>query len=154
METNIIDIIGFYGPFILFGTAIYFIIPYKQYIFYYIIFFFINGIVNVILKNIIRDPRPAGFHKTHTYDMIEYKGIEYYGMPSGHSQSVFYTISYMWYVTHNIYLLMIGLFIGLITLNQRYKTKKHTLEQLGVGAIIGTIIGYISYNISKKILQM
>ena len=86
--------------------------------------------------------------------MIEYKGIEYYGMPSGHSQSVFYTISYMWYVTHNVYLLLIGLFIGLITLNQRYKTKKHTIEQLIVGAFTGISIGYISYNISKKLIQM
>ena len=150
----ITDLIGFYGPFILFGISIYYLIPYKQYIFYYVIFFFVNGVVNVVLKNIIRDPRPDGFNKRHAYDMIEYKGIEYYGMPSGHSQSVFYTISYTWFVVQNVYLLIGGLLVGLITLNQRFKTKKHTAEQLAVGAFTGTLVGYASYYISKKFLQM
>lgn len=150
----ITDLIGFYGPFILFGISIYYLVPYKQHMFYYIIFFFVNGIVNVVLKNIIRDPRPDGFNKRHSYDMIEYKGIEYYGMPSGHSQSVFYTISYTWFVAQNVYLFLAGLFIGLITLNQRFKTKKHTTTQLAVGAFVGTAVGYASWYASKKIMQV
>jgi heme O synthase-like polyprenyltransferase len=68
-----------------------------------------------------------------------------YGMPSGHSASIGYSIIYLLMVNHNSIWLPMSLFIGICTFYQRWKYKRHTIEQIIVGAISGGIIGWIFY---------
>jgi len=73
-------------------------------------------------------------------------------MPSGHAQSVSFTTLYVYLVTKSKNLLMGGGFISVLSLIQRYRFKRHSIEQLLVGTIIGCFVAYISYNLSTLYL--
>jgi membrane-associated phospholipid phosphatase len=75
-------------------------------------------------------------------------------MPSGHAQSSFFSNVYLWLVTGSMGYFLSGLFIASITVYQRWRDKRHTIQQLALGAIVGTLFAYGSYYmLSKKILQ-
>jgi len=69
-------------------------------------------------------------------------------MPSGHAQSVGYSITFMYLVVIRLLYLYISTFIGAITVYQRYSYKRHTIFQLISGLIIGSIVGMVSYTIT------
>lgn len=155
---KIIDYIGFFGPHILFITSLF--VLWKQFIQYndtflygYIFFLFISKFINKLLKIIIKDPRPDGGKNIIDNEDRFYKGIEQYGMPSGHVQSCFFSLTYLYLVKKSPLLLMIELFITSLTFYQRWKYKRHTLLQLSIGSIIGLILGYISFTIVKSYLK-
>ena len=155
---KIIDYIGFFGPHILFITGLF--VLWKQFIQYndtflygYIFFLFISKFINKLLKIIIKDPRPNGGKNIIDNEDRFYKGIEQYGMPSGHVQSCFFSLTYLYLVKKSHLLLMIELFITSLTFYQRWKYKRHTLLQLSIGSIIGLILGYISFTIVKSYLK-
>lgn len=155
---KIIDYIGFFGPHILFITSLF--VLWKQFIQYndtflygYIFFLFISKFINKLLKIIIKDPRPNGGKNIIDNEDRFYKGIEQYGMPSGHVQSCFFSLTYLYLVKKSPLLLMIELFITSLTFYQRWKYKRHTLLQLSIGSIIGLILGYISFTIVKSYLK-
>ena len=155
---KIIDYIGFFGPHILFITSLF--VLWKQFIQYndtflygYIFFLFISKFINKLLKIIIKEPRPDGGKNIIDNEDRFYKGIEQYGMPSGHVQSCFFSLTYLYLVKKSPLLLMIELFITSLTFYQRWKYKRHTLLQLSIGSIIGLILGYISFTIVKSYLK-
>ena len=85
----IIDDIGFFGPMILIIVAIIMLWGRVKYLNVYLIFLFINTVLNVVLKNIIKAPRPGKLSENVVYKTFEKtNGTEKYGMPSGHAQSV------------------------------------------------------------------
>jgi membrane-associated phospholipid phosphatase len=115
----------------------------------YFIFYVFNSMLNEFLKRIIREPRPKGFEKNIELTAIPYGGIHHYGMPSGHSQSCFFSLVFLWLVTRSYILFIIEFIICLLTVFQRWKNKKHTIEQLGLGAIVGSLFAYIAYYITN-----
>jgi len=146
---NIFDKIGFYGLFVLFFMNIVYLRKQQGYLWGYFIFIFINEYLNRILKSIIREDRPHGYDKVVEVDNI-YSGAHVYGMPSGHSQSVFFSTAYLWLVIESVPLLLIQLFICGVTVYQRWKYKKHTISQLAVGGVIGILFANNVYYLIKK----
>ena len=75
----------------------------------------------------------------------EYSGVQQYGMPSYHAQLSFYSIVFLYLVKKSTYVLLIELFIVAATLYQRWFYRRHTIEQLCVGMVVGGIIGYLGF---------
>jgi membrane-associated phospholipid phosphatase len=145
-NTNVIDIIGFNGPIILFLTSI--IKLWKQkYIYGYLLFYIINIFINNLLKNTIKQARP---NNTITE---KYPGVHKYGMPSYHVQSVFFSLTFLYLVKRSVFLLLIESFIAFITVYQRWINHHHTIEQLVVGSIIGIINAYIGYIVTRQYIS-
>ena len=137
-----LDKIGYIGPIILFFLNIYHYFYRKIYLFAYLLGFGFNILMNKLIKQIIKEPRPDD--SRHIKFMEQFHGSEIYGMPSGHAQSVFYSAIFL-YDAH-ILMFYFSLFISLITLFQRYKFKRHTLTQLFVGSCLGALFAFVIYN--------
>jgi len=133
------DNIGYYGPVINFVIGFVFLIKQPIYLSSYLVFTSINTMINTILKNTIKEPRPIN-------------EPESYGMPSLHTQGIFFVTSYLYFVQQSIMILLFELFISCFTIYQRWKYKKHTLNQLLVGSLLGIIIAYISVTITENFL--
>jgi membrane-associated phospholipid phosphatase len=96
-----------------------------------------------------REPRPENPLEFTSFE--SYKNEERYGMPSGHAQSVFFSIVYLYNIHHSIYLLLSTMFVGFITLYQRWKYRRHTIQQLIVGSAVGSIFAWSIYSVEKYI---
>jgi membrane-associated phospholipid phosphatase len=143
---NVIDIIGFNGPIILFLVSV--INLWKQkYIYGYLLFYIINTFINNLLKNTIKQARPNNTMNTITE---KYPGVHKYGMPSYHAQSVFFSLTFLYLVKRSVFLLLIESFIAFMTIYQRWVNRHHTIEQLIVGSFIGICNAYISYLITNQ----
>ena len=146
----LIDLIGYLGPQILLIISIFVLYLKQNYLFYYIIGLLLNSIINFILKTIIQQPRPSedlnifNIAKTHG----KRYGFDYYGMPSGHAQSAFFSTIFVYLVLKNTYLTSFYLLISLMTLFQRVKYKNHTTMQVIFGSFFGLLFGYLSYIIA------
>lgn len=150
----IIDDIGFFGPMILVTLTIIILWGRMKYLNFYLFFLLLNTFLNKVLKNIIQSPRPGKPEEDTIYKSFETTdGIETYGMPSGHAQSVSFSTLYMYLVTKSEGLLIGSSFISCLTLLQRYRFKRHTIQQLMIGVIIGCFVAYISYNLSTFFLM-
>jgi len=150
--TFVFDYIGHMGPIITFSIASIFILVSKKYmlLLLFLLGSFFNLFVNDQLKSWIREPRP-----THPKRFIDNKftGAQVYGMPSGHAQICFYNIAFLWNIvskTH-VWVLVISICISILTLIQRWKFRRHTIEQLGAGSLVGSLIGYGIYSIPEII---
>jgi len=160
MTTTILDTkqffntIIFQGPFIIFFINIISLWNEKIFLYFYLIFYTLNILLNEILKIIIKQPRPNGYNNN-----IEIKNINIYndeihkyGMPSLHSQSSFFSLIFLWLVTKSPILFLIEFIICILVVFQRWKNKKHTINQLLIGAIIGSLFAYFMYKIKRKFL--
>jgi membrane-associated phospholipid phosphatase len=144
-----------YGFIILILLSIFELSNKQIYLFFFNIGLAINTIINLFLKIIIKEPRPSNNSKldelvkknNYLYD------IEKYGMPSGHAQNLGFSCGFMFMFIKNSYLLYIYLIICILTLFQRYKTKKHSILQLIIGFILGFIIGYSLYKFGNHYLK-
>lgn len=71
-----------------------------------------------------------------------------YGMPSGHSQNIFFISTFLSLYFKSIYktigLYLIAIYGGYL----RIKMNCHTLYQVIIGSLLGILIGYIFYKIS------
>ena len=155
MIEQIIDFIGFNGPKILFLASIIYLYVKNSYFTIYIIGFMFSSLINYILKGVFKQPRPID--DKHLFNLEKmYRSVltfENYGMPSGHTQSVFYTTIFTYLALENNVLLVVGLFISLLTIYQRVQSKQHFLFQTIIGAIIGSLLGFAFYKYAKNQLQ-
>ena len=140
--------IGFYGPLLLIVINIFFLYHRLFWLFIYIIFVVINTYINKILKSWIKEPRPENWKSFISFEKLENE--EKYGMPSGHAQSCMFSVMfyYLIYGINEIWYIM--LFITSLTVYQRWFNKNHTLFQLMIGLILGSIFANIVVYISKK----
>jgi membrane-associated phospholipid phosphatase len=96
-----------------------------------------------------REPRPENPIEFASFE--SYKNEERFGMPSGHAQSVFFSIVYLYSLHKSIYVLLSTLFVGFITLYQRWKYRRHTIQQLLAGSVVGSIFAWCIYSLEKYI---
>ena len=100
----IIDFLGYFGPQLLFFLTIYLLYSTKTYLIVYVIAIIFNSLLNFIIKGIIKQPRPKedldvfNPEKKHSPRIAS----DIYGMPSGHSQHVFLSTTYIYLVLRNI----------------------------------------------------
>ncbi len=135
--SNFIYKIGFLGPLLLFCITVY-LLWNQMLVYVYVIGLVLNSILNKILKMVVQQKRPHGKSIMNE----TYSGIETYGMPSGHAQSVFYSITFLY-----LYGYKSILFLGItcLTVYQRWKYNNHTLQQLLIGSFVGIGMAYFIY---------
>jgi hypothetical protein len=156
--------IGKYGPIILLFTSFYLLQNKGNLFFYYLIGFFINMILNLVLKGIFQHPRPSediekfnAMVKHGKRFIFKDNGVPYdiFGMPSGHTQSCIFSTVFVFLSLKRINVLILYLIISLITIYQRVKNNHHTLWQTIVGSIVGFIFAFIMfYLVNQKIKGM
>jgi membrane-associated phospholipid phosphatase len=147
MIPKLFDYIGFFGPIILSFITVLKLYKQQPYLIGYFIFLGGNVIVNHVLKHIILEERPSGGRSLINEP---YNGMHKYGMPSSHAQSAFYSMTYLYLTKQDPTMLLVELFICALTVYQRWTYRQHTAEQLGIGAIIGIIMGFLAEYMTKQ----
>jgi membrane-associated phospholipid phosphatase len=162
MNEIIKNIIGFgeYGPIVLFFSSIFLLYDKSNLVLFYLLGFVLNVFLNLILKGIFQQPRPNENIKlfnlaiNNAKKSIFLNGIPFniYGMPSGHAQSCFYSLVFIYLAlkNKNKNIIIVYILIAILTLYQRYYDKFHTILQLFVGSIVGSIFAFFIYYLSKK----
>jgi membrane-associated phospholipid phosphatase len=152
--------IGGYGPFILILCSIYLLRKKETLLFYYLIGIFLNSILNLILKSIIKQPRPNEDSKKFELALKQYKNtfnngipFEIFGMPSGHAQSALFSTTFIYLSLRNKNILWFFLVISLITIFQRVQFGYHFISQVIMGSIIGIVFSYYIYYLVQDKLK-
>ena len=154
LENSIIpafDYIGFKGPIITTTLTFVSLLNRPPYLLSFVIGSVLNYYLILLLKVLIKEPRPS-----HPISFIEddiYKGAVLYGMPSGHAQISFFSITFLYLTKRHFSLFLLSLFIGCLTLYQRWKFRRHSVEQLAVGTVTGTSFAYFTYWMTTNYLQ-
>ena len=145
MLQYIIDYIGFNGPTLLFFTSLYWLYSLPGYFNIYIIGFVINYILNYILKGLLRQMRPTDDEHLFALEKIYRKTFSFdkYGMPSCHTQLVFYSTIYIAFAVHNVWLTLFYVVISLLTMYQRVTSNQHFFSQTLVAAVVGMLVAYV-----------
>ena len=136
------DTIGFYGPLIAAICVIVALWKRPMYVVLYMIFFWLNQLLNSLLKLIFREERPS--NPIPFSNLEQYKGAHYYGMPSGHAESVGFSFVFFGVLEgyRSWWLYIIGM-IMTVTCIQRWKYRRHTVEQLIAGLFFGGMFAWI-----------
>lgn len=158
---QIINQLGRYGRQIIGGATLFilFKIGNVNALGYYSLGSLICILVNIILKTLIKEPRPKEDEADFNFLIQNNKRVSYdkFGMPSGHSQFMFFTLVFMAYVMHGYkYYWWLMTCFTLLTINtvlQRIRSNNHTVKQVVVGSIIGIIFGIGTYYVTKSKLK-
>jgi len=149
LPSDIIGKIGYFGPNILIILSLWLLRKNRILLLLYIFGSVINVLLNLVLKNLIKEPRPRGDNTN--LEWIKNKetngrvSIDVYGMPSGHAQSIMFSTAFIYLALKDLKWVSLFLIISFITLKQRYVYKNHTFLQLLVGCLIGIIVGNLFY---------
>ena len=139
--------IGNYGNLIVFGISVFILRKKQVFLTVYIFGIILNEVINYFLKGIIRQPRPSEDESTlnilHTAHKVV--GSHKYGMPSGHSQCVFFSTAFIYLVTRNTKLALFYIFMSLLTVIQRVNYYYHTVAQVVLGGLLGLAVGTFFY---------
>ena len=141
------------GPnFYLFTGVVLAVVMNQKIGYIYIITVVISHIVNSILKKLIKQKRPEGAKDCHDYVTCNEKD-ESLGMPSGHAQAMGLTLSfwllYIWNQKQAKYKKVLGILFIVVTcisvIYSRISFKCHTELQTLIGALLGLLLGTISF---------
>jgi membrane-associated phospholipid phosphatase len=157
---KIITHLGNSGPIILFIYGSYLLWNKSTLYYYYQVGFFISAILNVILKDILKCPRPSENIKEFNLALkngrrfVFKNGIPHdiFGMPSGHSQSTMFITTYIFLTLKNKKIALIFFLLSLLIMYQRIKDNHHTLFQVVVGATVGVVCAYLFYYFAQQSL--
>ena len=156
--SKVIDTIGYFGPEILFILSIILLFHTKTLLYVYLLCYFISSIFNIILKGLIKEKRPQ--EDQHLFNIWLNNGMKHdrhwydrFGMPSGHAQHVFYSTAFIFLSLKNIHWFIFYLLISLNTLYQRVKYQNHSVLQVISGAIVGLLIGSLSYYYGRILIK-
>jgi len=128
------------------------------YLYIYIIAWqLVNIIINVVIKNTFKSPRPDSYKNKNFKNLkptiYNYFGIHRnYGMPSGHAQAVISSLTFILLYFKRPIINTIAIFQSGITLWQRYATNRHYIKQLVVGGLIGIATGMGFYKMLPIII--
>lgn len=136
------DTIGFYGPLVIAVCVIVALMKMPTYIALYILFFWLNKELNKLLKLWFREERPSN---PIPFSIVEkYSGAQFYGMPSGHAQSAGFSVVFLSVLEryHSWWFYLVAAIMGL-TCIQRWKYRRHTVEQIIAGLFFGGAFAWI-----------
>jgi membrane-associated phospholipid phosphatase len=156
--TKVFFYIGNNGPYILLIITIYLLWNKQNLLFYYLIGFFINVILNVVLKGFFKQPRPSDDPKlfkislkTGNESIFKDKiPFNIYGMPSGHAQTTFYNTIFIWFALKNKNVFILYCLFSLFVIYQRIYFSYHTVIQVIAGSLIGGGFAYCVYLMAQK----
>ena len=142
-----IYVLGEKGPLILFFSSICLLYTKSTFVTIYIIGFVIDVISNYMLKGVFKQPRPN--ENIHIFNALvqndKIDDFDRFGMPSGHSTSVFFSTIYIYFALKNTKITLFYLLLSMITMYDKLVNNKHSIVQVLVGAFIGGILGYGCY---------
>ena len=149
---TIFDIIGYSAPGIMLVASIIILRNKQKYLLYFIIGYVLTGLLNVILKFIIKEPRPGNDWKILKIGIEHKKRLSFdkFGMPSGHAQRCGFILGFTAFVLNDPFITAFYTVITFNTLFQRYLYNNHTILQLVIGSFIGLFFGYSIYTIANK----
>ena len=148
---KILDTIGTTAPYTLFIISVFLLRNLKYYLFFYILGFGLNNLLNIALKLLIKEPRPQD--DTKFIELLGNRvGHDKYGMPSGHAQNCFFSLVYITLALNQPTITLFYIGMSFICIIQRYEYKNHTLIQLFVGSIVGILFAYLIYFFSGKFI--
>jgi membrane-associated phospholipid phosphatase len=158
MLDKIFYYVGEFGPLILLFFSLFLLWNKHNLFFYYCVGYFVNAILNLIIKGIIQQPRPSEDPKLFNlalkhgkrFIFKDYIPHDIFGMPSGHAQSCLFSTIFIFLSLHNIKILYMYLAIICITIAQRVAYDYHTIFQVFVGTIVGSIFGYYVYYLAEQ----
>jgi membrane-associated phospholipid phosphatase len=151
----IIMYIGLWAPVILFILSLFLLYSLPTFFNFFLGGYIINAIFNLILKTLIKQPRPSQDKKLIEIGVVNGHrfSLDKYGMPSGHAQTCGFSLTFVALALQNFFVTTVYIIISIITLFQRYLNKNHTIIQLIVGFVLGLIFGYITFLIAQKYVQ-
>ena len=149
---------GRFGPFILIVLTSYLLWNKSNLFFYYQIGIVISAILNLVLKGILKYPRPSEDLKEFNlaikngHRFIFKNGIPHdiFGMPSGHSECAMFTVTYIFLALKNIKISLSFLFVALLIMAERVIDNHHTFMQVVVGGLTGILYGYLFYYFAQQ----
>jgi hypothetical protein len=137
-----LDTVGFYGPWIAAICIIVALYMRPMYLVLYVVFFWLNQLLNPLLKMIFREERPS--NPVFFSQLERYKGAHFYGMPSGHAESVGFSFAFLsLLVGYRSWWVYIVAMIMIVTCIQRWKYRRHTVEQIIAGLFFGGVFAWI-----------
>ena len=147
-----IDYVGLFGPIFLFLLTLLFLRNMTTYLWFFVVGFIINNIINIALKLLIKEPRPTSDQKAIEIGVVNGAriGFDKFGMPSGHAQNCGYCLSFITMAINTPLITMFYSVITIISLYQRHLYKNHTSFQLLIGLTIGLGVGYITYHMGNS----
>lgn len=156
--SNIFTNVGRFGPLILILFSSYLLWNKANLFFYYQIGIVISAILNLVLKGILKQPRPSEDPKEFNLALRNGKRFVFkngmphdiFGMPSGHSQSAMFTTTFIWLSIKNIKITVSFLFISMLTMAERIIDNHHTFMQVVIGGLTGIIYAYLFYYFAQK----
>ena len=155
---NLLSYTGIKGYYILFFISILLLRNTHHFLALYLAGFGFNLLVNILLKSIIKQPRPNENEALFNIHVAHHKhiGFDRYGMPSGHAQSVVFStiFVYLSLYSHKYinYILLLFIVISIITFSQRIVFNEHSVTQVLVGATIGGTLAYIFFIFSTSLI--
>ena len=162
IATQLLYEYGNYGPVFLFIYSLYLLWYKENVLYYYCIGVFLDTILNLVLKAFFKQPRPSIDNKMFNLSLRNGERFVFkdsiipydiLGMPSGHSESSFFSTTYVFLVLRKTNILFLYLLTSLITMHQRVHFNHHTIPQVIVGAIVGILFAYFMYYISQQTIK-
>ena len=137
-----LDTLGFYGPWICMICVIVALWKRPAFVVLYVVFFWLNQLLNPLLKLTFREERPSNPIPFSNHE--RYKGAHFYGMPSGHAESVGFSFVFLLLLEgyRSWWLYVVGM-IMMVTCIQRWKYRRHTVEQIIAGLFFGGMFAWI-----------
>jgi dolichyldiphosphatase len=149
---------------ILFGVSVLTLVLIRRDLttIFYFIGFLLTEVSNIILKNVIKQPRP---------EINRHRGQQFskYGMPSDHSQIMFYFASFFilliassrYSISNNKLfqmaykcILIVGSFtLASLVAFSRVYLEYHTVQQVLVGAMLGSFAGTVWFLLVRHIFS-
>ena len=140
--------IGKCGPILLLCISLFLLWNKHNLFFYYSIGIIANTILNIILKCIVQQPRP--FEDPKLFHLVlknmkqfifkDYTPFDIFGMPSGHTQSAFFSTVFIFLALKKLNILCFYLIISIIIMIHRIIYRYHSLSQVLIGDIVGGIV--------------
>jgi len=155
---NLFDEFGSYGPIILIFLSMFILWNNQNLFFYYTVGLFVDTILNLLIKAIIQQPRPTEYTENFHLALTRGKrflfndGIPFniFGMPSGHAQASFFSGVFVFLSTKQYNLLCFYTLFSLLIMIQRVYFNYHTILQVMVGAIVGSVFAYFVYYLARE----
>ena len=124
---------------------------------------FSSHLLNVIIKNTLRLPRPDSYDHGDNLDnsqsfnkiknSVTWKNYliihRNFGMPSGHAQAVVSEFIFIALYFKKPLLNLVSFAQVALTIYQRYATRRHSINQLVAGSSIGVLVGLGFYHLFK-----
>ena len=149
---TIFDLIGFSAPLLMVIISIILFRNKRKYMTYLIFGYVLCDILNILLKFILKEPRPTNDWQLLQLGITHSKRFSFdvYGMPSGNAQSCGFLLVFTALVLNDPFITGIYAVLTLISMYQKYLYENHSIKQVVVGLFIGVVYGYLLYCVATK----